>query len=202
MRAILLPVKAFDRAKGRLAPVLDGEERSALARALADVVVAANGTEDLYVACDSGEVADWAVHAGAYVLWTPGLGLSGAVISSVAHLGTLGYDLVVVAHADLPLMTSLREFGTPGTVTLAPDRVLDGTNVAAVPPSAGFRFAYGPGSFARHRAEATRVGLPLRVVYDPALAADVDVPADLRFATALTGAQVQRVGTAPTVPGA
>ena len=64
-------------------------------------------------------------------------------------------------------------------VTLVPDRANDGTNVACVPADAGFRFAYGPGSFARHRAEARRLDLPLRVVREPSLGWDVDVPADL-----------------------
>jgi 2-phospho-L-lactate guanylyltransferase len=60
-----------------------------------------------------------------------------------------------------------------------PDRRLDGTNVACVPTRAGFDFAYGLGSFARHLAEARRLGLRTRVVYDWRLASDLDVPADL-----------------------
>ena len=44
---------------------------------------------------------------------------------------------------------------------------------------AGFTFSYGPGSFARHGAEAHRLGLALRVVREPSLAHDVDLPADL-----------------------
>ena len=64
-------------------------------------------------------------------------------------------------------------------MTLVPDRREDGTNVACVPARTGFRFAYGPGSFARHQAEAARLRLPLRVVREPRLAWDVDVPADL-----------------------
>ena len=38
------------------------------------------------------------------------------------------------------------------------DRRDDGTNVACVPSGAGFRFSYGPGSFARHCDEAVRLG--------------------------------------------
>ena len=64
-------------------------------------------------------------------------------------------------------------------VTLVPDRRDDGTNVICVPADAGFAFAYGPGSFHRHGAEAIRRGLPLRVVREPLLGHDVDVPADL-----------------------
>jgi 2-phospho-L-lactate guanylyltransferase len=196
MRAILVPVKSFRDAKHRLSPVLDNDQREYLARRLAQTVLDVNGTADLFVACDDGSVADWASSAGAFVLWTPGLGLSGAVESGVAYLAREGFDLAVVTHADLPMMTSLRSFGADGAVTLAPDRKLNGTNVAAVPTKAGFAFSYGPRSFTRHRAEAVRCGLPLHVVYDPRLASDVDVPADLEYATAqLEGAPVPHGGS-------
>ena len=179
MRCLLVPVKSFRQAKLRLADVLSGDQRYRLARDLADVVLSARGTMPSYVACDDDEVADWAAARGATVLWTPGRGLSGAVTASVDHLATKGFDLVVVAHADLPLAYDLDQFGTPGSVTLAPDHRIDGTNVAAVPARAGFMFAYGPGSFARHRDEAIRLGIGCRIVYNWRLASDVDLPEDL-----------------------
>ena len=49
----------------------------------------------------------------------------------------------------------------------------------AVPTGAGFRFAYGPGSAAAHRAEAARLGVAVDEVVDEALGWDVDVPGDL-----------------------
>jgi 2-phospho-L-lactate guanylyltransferase len=196
MRALLVPVKSFRDAKHRLSPVLADDEREQLARRLAQTVVDVNGSADLFVACDDGSVAAWAASQGAFVLWTPGLGLSGAVTAGVAHLAAAGFDLAVVTHADLPLMTSLREFGTDGAVTLAPDRTLDGTNVAAVPTGAGFEFSYGPRSFVRHRAEAERCGLAVHVIYDTRLASDVDVPEDLQYASA----QLDAIRTAPEQP--
>jgi hypothetical protein len=60
--------------------------------------------------------------------------------------------------------------------------------VLAVPTGAGFRFAYGPGSFARHRGEARACGLPARIVRDDRLAWDVDLPADLAWPTVDPGA--------------
>jgi 2-phospho-L-lactate guanylyltransferase len=185
MRALLVPVKSFATAKHRLAPVLDEHGRRVLAQRLARIVLHATPDLETYVACDDGEVADWAVSEGAFVLWTPGLGLSGAVRAGVEHLGSVGYELVVVAHADLPLVSSLAAFGREGEVTLAPDLRLDGTNVAAVPASADFAFAYGAGSFARHRAEGERLGLTVHVVHDRRLASDVDLPADLALVSDL-----------------
>jgi 2-phospho-L-lactate guanylyltransferase len=167
--AVLVPIKAFADAKVRLSSALSGPDRDALARRLAARVLAAAAPLPLYVACDDGDVAAFATVHGAEVLWTPGLGLNGAVVGRV-----------VVAHADLPRVRGLAELAE-GTedVVLAPDRKDDGTNVLALPAVVGFRFSYGPGSFARHRAEADRLGLTARVVRDDRFAWDVDLPADL-----------------------
>ena len=62
---------------------------------------------------------------------------------------------------------------------LVPDHRDDGTPVCSVPVAAPFDFAYGAGSFARHGAAAARAELDVRVVRDPTLAFDVDVPEDL-----------------------
>ena len=177
--AALVPVKAFAEAKVRLAPALPPAQRASLARVMAERVIAAARPLPTAVVCDDVEVAAWARGLGVLVVWEPGRGLNGAVEAGVDQLGRLGVEQVVVAHADLPLATSLAWVADFAGVTLVPDRADDGTNVAGVPTGAGFRFAYGPGSFARHRAEAHRLELPLRVVHEPTLSWDVDVPADL-----------------------
>lgn len=179
MRALLVPVKAFHSAKVRLASVLTEPERAELARRLASRVLQAAGSLRPNVVCDDAEVADWARSEGARVIWTPNLGLSGAVDMGVATVAAEGAELAIVAHADLPRASRLDRIGTVGRVTLVPDTRRDGTNVAAVPVGAGWRFSYGPGSFARHQAEAARLGIGCDVVIDEDLAADVDVPADL-----------------------
>lgn len=129
--------------------------------------------------CDDDDVAAWAADAGASVLWKPGRGLNGAVNEGVADLAELGVTTVIVAHSDLPHAQTLAHLADLDGVTLVPDRHDDGTNVAAVPATSGFVFAYGPGSFHRHTEEAARLGLPLRVVREPRLAWDVDRPDDL-----------------------
>jgi 2-phospho-L-lactate guanylyltransferase len=178
--AVLVPVKAFAEAKVRLAAALGPAERAALARSMAAQVVAAARHLPVAVVCDDRGVAEWARARGVLVVWEPGRGLNGAVEAGVDQLARLGVEQVIVAHADLPLATDVTWVARFAGVTLVPDRANDGTNVACVPALAGFRFAYGPGSFARHRAEARRLGLPLRVVREASLGWDVDVPADLR----------------------
>jgi 2-phospho-L-lactate guanylyltransferase len=177
--AVLVPVKAFARAKVRLAPALDGASRAALAEAMATQVLLAAASLPVAVVCDDPGVAEWARVHGAHVVWEPGRGLNGAVEAGVLWLAEAGVDRVIVAHGDLPLAHDLGALARGPGVTLVPDRRDDGTNVICLPASAPFRFAYGPGSFARHRDEVERLGLRLTVVRDARLAFDVDVPADL-----------------------
>ena len=183
---MLVPVKAFADAKARLAPALDAAERATLARTMAERVVAAAAPLPVVVACVDDGVGTWAASVGASVAWTPGLGLNSAVQEAFARLAGDGFDVVVVAHADLPYAAGLARLATdPDAVVLVPDRRDDGTNVLAVPAAAsGFTFAYGVGSFARHLAEAERLGLRVVVERLPELQWDVDLPADLPVATA------------------
>lgn len=176
---VLVPVKAFTAAKQRLAPALGPEARAELARTMAALVVAAAAPLPVAVVCDDPAVAAWAQDLGASVIHEPGRGLNGAVAAGVLALEHAGAGEVVVAHADLPAARSLVGLTGFDGVTVVPDRRRDGTNVLCVPAGAGFRFSYGPGSFGRHVAEAERLGLPHRVVDEPDLAWDVDVPADL-----------------------
>ncbi|MFP3899698.1 MAG: 2-phospho-L-lactate guanylyltransferase [Acidimicrobiia bacterium] len=187
--AVVVPVKAFAEAKVRLAGALGPGDRATLARRMADVVVAAAAPLPVLVVCDDPEVREWAEGAGARVVWCPGRGLNGAVSDGVAALRADGVAMAIVAHADLPLASRLAWVADFPGVTLVPDRRADGTNVAAVPTDAGFRFSYGAGSFARHRAEAARLGLPARLVQDAQLGWDVDLPADLAWPDAQAAAR-------------
>ena len=177
--AVLLPVKSFREAKLRLAPALDPADRAELARAMATHVVASAAPLPTAVVCDDAEVADWARELGALVVWEPERGLNRAVEAGVARLDAAGARRVVVAHADLPRAGRLEWVARFAGVTVVPDHCDNGTNVICVPGDAGFTFSYGPGSFTRHGAEAHRLGLGLRVVRDPLLSHDVDLPADL-----------------------
>ena len=176
---VLIPVKAFHLAKSRLSPELSPAERAQLAQAMAEAVLRAASPLPVAVVCDDPAVAAWATEHRALVLRCPGRGLDQAVADGVDALVTEGFHRIVVAHADLPLARSLSWVAEFEGVTLVPDRRDDGTNVICIPADSGFVFAYGPGSFHRHAAEARRLGRGLRVMRDPALGWDVDVPSDL-----------------------
>ena len=181
---VLIPVKGFRLAKGRLADRLSESERSDLARTMASQVVKAAGSLPTKIVCDNDEVAEWAHAVGAEVLWIDADGLNPAIAAAVAALetaGTSGDGLghVVKTRTDLPHAETLDGLAEAGTVTIVPDRHLDGTNVMALPLGAGFEFHYGPGSFEAHCAEALRCGLDLRVRRVAALEFDIDTPDDL-----------------------
>ena len=74
-----------------------------------------------------------------------------------------------------------------GEIAIASDRHGTGTNAISLPlPEAeGFSFAFGPDSFARHQAEADRLGLRIEEIRSPGLARDIDEPEDLPDAESL-----------------
>ncbi|HEX4531442.1 MAG TPA: hypothetical protein VIA11_18775, partial [Acidimicrobiia bacterium] len=164
-----------------LAASLDSAERAALGRRWAEQVVHAAGVLSIVVVSSDPDVRRWATDLDLDVLDDPG-SLDAAATIGRDHLRARGCSRVVVAHADLPRAHDLdhltRDASQP-VVALVPCHRDDGTPVLSVPSSADFRFAYGPGSFRRHAAEARRLGLGLRVVRDADLAFDVDVPDDL-----------------------
>lgn len=177
--AVLIPVKAFGAAKLRLAGALSAAERRALAQTMADRVVKAARGLPTAIVCDDAEVAAWATARGLIVISEPGRGLNRAVEAGVDHLAATGVTRVIVAHADLPMANDLGWVAYFSGVTLVPDRRDDGTNVICIPTAAGFRFAYGAGSFVAHQREARRCDLALRIARRPDLGWDVDQPDDL-----------------------
>lgn len=171
---MLVPVKDFTHAKGRLTGHLDAGQRRRLARGMATRVLAAAGRLRTYVACDSDEVADWAESHGATVLWGPGLGLNGAIDHGVATVSGKGHDHVVILHGDLPLAADLRSLVWPGEIVVVPDQRADGTNLISRPTSCEVPAEYGGGSFGRHLAQALGCGVPVTVRHDARFSLDVD----------------------------
>jgi 2-phospho-L-lactate/phosphoenolpyruvate guanylyltransferase len=180
--AVVIPIRSFEAGKSRLGAELDGARRAELLRTMADNVVAAAGSMPVAVVSNAREVRRWAAALGLTVLDDPGtLDLAAAV--GLGWAAVSGFDRVVVAHADLPLATSLAPVASDGRrpiVTAVPCHRDDGTPVLSLPATAtNFAFAYGPGSFRRHAAAARAAGLAFRVRRDGRLGRDVDAPEDL-----------------------
>lgn len=179
--AVVVPLRSFRVGKARLATRLTPGERAALAREMAERVLgAAQGIATVVVSSDP-DVIEWTEAQGIECLDDPGT-LDGAACAGRSWARHRAIARVAVVHGDLPLVTSLDRVVSQGAahlVVAVPCHRGDGTPVLSVPAAIDFRFAYGPGSFARHCAEADRLGVPLEVVRDPMLSFDVDVPEDL-----------------------
>ncbi len=175
--AIVVPLKRFDAAKGRLR--LGGiDEVTALARRLAESVIRNCAPRHVIVLTENEEVAEFAIELGAEMLVTDAGGLNDAVQRADQAL-TGRYDRLIVVHGDLRHPEGLGLFEPGPGVTIVTDHHGTGTNVLAVPTGAGFRFAYGPDSLRHHRLEAARLGLASIVVTDSPWRFDVDEPEDL-----------------------
>ncbi len=178
--AVLIPVKRFTAAKGRLAGVVSDADRAALARWMASRVVDVVAEMPTFVACDDDDVAEWAQERGAQVIWCAGLGLNGAVDDGVERIIAERFDHILIAHADLARPAGLLDVARPGRITLVPDRRHDGTNVMSFPSPTPLRASYGGGSFSRHLTQALAYdGVELEVRSDPDLSLDLDTHRDL-----------------------
>jgi 2-phospho-L-lactate guanylyltransferase len=187
---VVIPIRAFAVGMARLAGSLDDAPRAALARRMADQVVDAAGALPVVVVSSAREVGEWARERAVARLEDPG-SLDAAATAGMRWCAAQGLDRAIVAHADLPRApaSSLVRFAADGArpiASIVPCHRDDGTPVLAVPVTAPFAFAYGPGSFRRHVAVARAAGLGVRVVRDPGLAFDVDLPADLSLLTGST----------------
>jgi len=178
--AVLIPIKAFHAAKGRLKGWLPDRDRARLARWMAEQVVRAAHPLPTFVACDDDEVAVWAESLGAEVLWGPGLGLNGAIDQGVDTIAGKGVEHVIISHGDLPLAESLGRVARSGHVALVPDRRRDGTNVLSRPCNITMPASYGGGSFRSHLAAALATGAPITVRIDARLSIDIDTIDDCR----------------------
>ena len=181
---MLVPVKSFDLAKGRLSDRLDPGDRDRLARRMAAGVIAAARPLPTYIVCDSDLVADWATEIGVGVLEVTATGLNPAMTEAAVMARSMGYDRAVISHSDLPLardLTWLDRAPFDRGVVVVTDRHGTGTNVLALPLDLDppFVFRYGPGSADLHRGEAERLGLAVQMVDDERLGWDLDTPDDL-----------------------
>ena len=187
---IVVPVKRFSNAKTRLASLLSAAERESLAQAMLNDVLSALGQSRLVagVLVVSREVRAryMAERAGGLFLEESGSGLSAAVTQGGHWLAVHGQRDMMMLPGDVPLVSAQEidrvitaHRGAPA-VTMVPDREHDGTNALAVNPTDVMSFAFGSGSFAKHRQAAEAAGITPSVVQLPGLALDIDNPIDLQ----------------------
>lgn len=188
----IVPVKALGEAKQRLSGVLPLELRRRLMRVmLQDVLATLRQVEVLdpvLVVTPDADVAELARRCGARVMREEhGRGHSAAAMAGFAYAAGNGAAQALTLPADAPCVTRSEVYSLLGAaspaggprVVLAPSHDRDGTNAVLVAPPDAFAPQFGPGSFARHLAEAEAMQLECRVVELAGLGMDIDEPRDL-----------------------
>lgn len=206
----IVPLKAFDRSKTRLLPVLSATERATIARLMAQDVLrtlaAAPEVDRVLIAGQTVDHAELAAEFGCdFVLDDPGLDVSGNVARAARLAATAGTEALLYLPADLPLLrtSDLRKLFTlhRGGLTLCRAQRDNGTNALLVSPPTAASFSFGSDSADRHAAAARAAGLPVRVLDIAAFRRDLDEPQDLEWLCrhgrrGATAAYVHRCGFA------
>jgi 2-phospho-L-lactate guanylyltransferase len=187
--AAAVPVKDFARAKRRLRHRFDDTAVERILRALvADVLGAlaeAKRIERVFVLTDDGAVADAARAGGASVLLrVPDPGLNAAIDAAAAECTAQGFDALLVALGDLPLLSgedvdAVVAAGERTPVVIAPAGD-GGTALLFRRPPLVIPARFGPESAAAHESVARERGLAPVLLTSIAenVRADLDTPED------------------------
>lgn len=185
----IVPIKQFQLAKQRLAPGLDATERAGLMRAMAedvlDCVGRTPGITRILVVSREPEAAALAAAVGAELLVESEGGLIAAVTEGAAAAARAGARGILIVPGDLPLADPedlqqvLEAHRDAPAVTLVADAAGEGTNCLACTPADLIDFRFGAASCGAHQRAARDAGVEPTLLAVPALALDVDTPADL-----------------------
>ena len=191
MRALLLPVKDLRNSKQRLVNLLTPEERFELAQAmLADTfrgVMDVRNADKIFVVTNYAPVMQAARENGWEILAEDQqISESASVDSASRQCEALGVTSLLRLPLDLPLVQTgdidellAIECATPGMV-IVPSRDGTGTNAILRTPPTLFPSHFGPGSFAKHCAEAERRSAQIIIRRNLRLEMDIDDESDLR----------------------
>jgi 2-phospho-L-lactate guanylyltransferase len=197
MIAALVPAKALDQAKGRLAALLGeaGRRRLALAM-LEDVARALQGVQaidSIHVVSPDVEVLQRAQELGAVAVEEPGSvrGINQALVHALSTIDPRP-DAVLAVLADVPAVTaeeiaSVINEGPERGVVICPSHA-KGTSALLVRPPDIIPFRFGELSFQAHKRQAAALKIATRVLRIESLERDIDEPDDLRWLVERGGA--------------
>jgi 2-phospho-L-lactate guanylyltransferase len=188
--AAIVPAKALDQAKGRLAELLSEDERRQLALAMLEDVVGAlrrvDTIDSIHVVSPDPEVLEKGQELGATTVEEPAAvrGLNQAIAHALSTIDPPP-DAVLTVLADVPAVTSDE---IASVIAEAPERGVvicpssaKGTSALLLRPPAVIPFRFGELSFQAHKRQAAALRIPTRVIHIESLEHDIDEPDDLRW---------------------
>jgi len=188
----LVPAKALDHAKGRLAELLQEHERRELALTMLEDVLRALGSassiERVYVVSPDQHILREAERLGAEAISQPPSvsGINEALKHGVRVVSLEAPSALLILLADVPAVSPdeieavLHALPPDHGVAICPAQA-GGTSALALRPPDAIEFRFGPDSFAQHEREASARGVPVNVFRAESLLHDIDEPADLRY---------------------
>jgi 2-phospho-L-lactate/phosphoenolpyruvate guanylyltransferase len=185
---VVIPCKAFDLGKSRLAPCLEPVSRQELCRSLfvrtLDLAMRAFSRQQICVVTNDADAIALARSLSIDCVIDPGQGLNEGLEAARRDLLTTtraaGAMLVLpidLPYADEEVVLSFCELDKE--VVIAPDEAWTGTNLLRLRGRAltEFVFEFGEGSYERHLAQAKAKRLSLKTIADWRLGFDIDGPA-------------------------
>ena len=186
---IIVPIKNLEGAKQRLSPVLEAEERRALAAAMMEDVLetlASWSTRPAVAVVTSDAHASALAHRYCFEIIPEADNRSetDAIALATRVVAERGWAATLVIPADVPLveaaeLESIVDAAPETGSVLVPSADGRGSNAVLRRPAALFPLRFGDDSFAPHRRAAQATGTPVVVLELPGIALDVDRPADL-----------------------
>lgn len=182
---VLIPVNRLDRAKGRLAALLEPAERAELVRKLLETVLAAVEGAGMQAVVLTSDADVFAMVPNTVKVLTedPDRHSLNGQLEYASE--ALPVEELLILHADLPLATAEALHNLIAQAPPAPSATLvlpqdGGTNAMLLRPPGRFSLAFGKGSGALHKSAARKAGLEVRQAKVQALALDLDTPTDVR----------------------
>jgi len=212
MRYILIPVKDLTRAKQRLALLMTQEERTRLAWAMLKNTLAAaaeaRNVDRVAVVTLYAPAIELAREYGMELIAeTEQISESASIDFGSSEAKKRGATAVLRLPIDLPLLTTgdietiIEHDGEGPSTVIVPSRDGTGTNAILRRPPDLFPSHFGPGSLAKHLAEAASAKVACRVIELHRVALDIDDPGDVsEFIRRGRGASVYELLAAMGVP--
>ncbi len=187
---VIIPVKPLNRAKSRLAGVLEPDQRRFLAetmlRHVLETVRAVPQVIGTLVISRDTKVLSIAREYEARTVQESGAPeLNTALLRATQVVASWGCDATLVLPADLPLLAPqdivniLNRGRNVMSVVISTDQNEDGTNALFMRPPGLIPYAFGAGSYKRHLQLAEEAGAEVFVYQSDRLSLDIDEPDDL-----------------------
>ena len=189
----IVPVKQFARAKSRLAPFLDTDDRVKLSELLVESTLSTLSRTDaisdiIVVSSDVRAKRIAKIHEAIFLDEGNDIGVNNAVTMANDHCNQAGADATIVIPQDLPLVVSedidmICKFATRyhRCIVVCPSLRYDGSNILLRRPPKLIESYYDNNSFNMHLNAAKKAGAEIKIVLSDRIMRDLDTVEDAQY---------------------